>query len=225
MPTAVLYDVHGNLPALEAVLADARSAGARRWLLGGDLVAFVGWPRECLAALRALDDATWIRGNTERWLLDRSDAPDPMGDAAQACRDALGEDDTKALFELPETHRDGRTLFCHASPRSDMASFAPEPQEGDADLLAGAGDARRIVFGHTHLQFEREAEGGAHLVNPGSVGIPLDGDRRAAYALFHDDGTVELRRVGYDHAAAVASLAGDEPWKAVVRGRLERAAF
>jgi predicted phosphodiesterase len=224
MPTGVLYDVHGNLPALEAVLDDAWAAGVRRWVLGGDLVAFGGWPRECLAALRELDDAVWIRGNTERWLLEPDDAPEPMDSAARACRGALDPGDVQELHGLPETHRAGDTLFCHASPRSDMASFLPEPQEGDADLLAGAGDARRLVFGHTHLQFRREAEGGALLVNPGSVGIPLDGDHRAAYAIFGDDGDIDLRRIDYDHAAAVAALAGDEPWKAVVRGRLERAA-
>lgn len=222
MPTAVLYDVHGNLPALEAVLADAHAAGASRWVLGGDLVAFGGWPRECLAALRELGPAVWIRGNTERWLVERDDAPAPMDAAAAACAEALGDDEVRTLYALAETHREGETLFCHASPRSDMASFAAEPQEGDADLLAGAGDARRIVFGHTHVQFRREAEGGALLVNPGSVGIPLDGDPRAAYALFDED-EVELRRVDYDQAAALDGLAGDEPWKDVVRGRLERA--
>lgn len=225
MPTALLYDVHGNLPALEAVLEDARAAGADRWLLGGDLVAFGGWPRECLEALRALPDAVWIRGNTERWLVEREDAPAPMDEAARWTAGQLGPDDVAALFGLPETHREGDTLFCHASPRSDMASFLPEAQEGDADLLAGAGDARRVVFGHTHLQFLREAEGGAVLLNPGSVGIPLDGDPRAAYALLGDDGEPELRRVAYDQAAALEGLAGDEPWREVVRGRVERAAI
>ncbi len=225
MTTALLYDVHGNLPALDAVLADARGAGATRWVLGGDLVAFGGWPRECLGALRALEGAAWIRGNTERWLVDRHDTGAPMDAAAQACADALGEEDVQALFALPATHRDGDTLFCHASPRSDMVSFAPEAAANDAELLDGADGARRVVFGHTHVQFERDVHGGAQLVNPGSVGMPLDGDHRAAYALVGEDGTVELRRVAYDHAAAVAALAGDEEWKAVVRGRLERAAL
>ncbi|HYF27842.1 MAG TPA: metallophosphoesterase family protein [Baekduia sp.] len=223
MPTALLYDVHGNLPALEAVLADAREEAADRWVLGGDLVAFGAWPRECLAALRDLPGAIWIRGNTERWLSDRHDTPEPMDQAALACRAALGDADADALFRLPGTATVGETLYCHASPDSDMASFLPQAQDGDAALL-GDLDADRVVFGHTHLQFRRGGPRGVELVNPGSVGMPLDGDHRAAYALVHDDGDLELRRVDYDRDAAVAGLDGPDPWREVVQGRLRRAA-
>ena len=90
---ALVYDIHGNLPALEAVLDDARARGADAWLLGGDVAAFGAWPAETVARLRELDGATWIRGNTERWLADRSDLPadQPMHAAALACRAALGD--------------------------------------------------------------------------------------------------------------------------------------
>ncbi|WP_205699116.1 metallophosphoesterase [Conexibacter sp. SYSU D00693] len=227
MPTGVLYDIHGNLPALEAALDDARAAGASRWLLGGDLVAFGAWPRECLAALDALEDAVWIRGNTERWLADRSDLPDPT--MVEATAELLEDHEVQRLVALPGTHRTGDTLFCHASPTSDMASFAPEPAEGDADLLRGVDDARRLVFGHTHVQFSRtEPESGIELVNPGSVGMPCDGDHRAAYALVADDGTLELRRVAYDHQAAIAALEerfAPAPWRDTVRRRLAEARF
>jgi diadenosine tetraphosphatase ApaH/serine/threonine PP2A family protein phosphatase len=229
---ALLYDIHGNLPALEAVLGDARARGADRWLLGGDMAPFGAWPAETVALLQRLDDATWIRGHTERWLVDRHDLPDddPMATAAMRCREALGDDLADELGAVPERALLGDdTVAWHASPVSDMRSFAPEADGGDAELLAGVSGGR-VVFGHTHRQFRRDARtpGGApvELVNPGSVGIPLDGDHRAAYALLHPGGDVELRRVAYDHAAAAQALRGrygDEPWVEIVSGRIERA--
>jgi diadenosine tetraphosphatase ApaH/serine/threonine PP2A family protein phosphatase len=109
------------------------------------------------------------------------------------------------LAALPTTLSIDGILFSHASPESDMRSFLPQPAEDEDELLQTADGARRLVFGHTHLQFRRETAGGVELVNPGSVGLPFDGDVRAAYALLHDDGSIELRRVEYDfeHAAAV----------------------
>ena len=75
----LLYDIHGNVPALDAVLADAGRAGVDRWLLGGDYGTPSPWPLETLARLRELDDATWIRGNGERWLREPpADRPEVM---------------------------------------------------------------------------------------------------------------------------------------------------
>jgi diadenosine tetraphosphatase ApaH/serine/threonine PP2A family protein phosphatase len=85
---------------------------------------------------------------------------------------------------------------CHASPHDDMLTFMPEPTEGDHELLAHS-QAGVVIFGHSHLQFSREADGRL-LVNPGSVGLPFDGDRRAAYALWSGGRDFELRRVAYD---------------------------
>ena len=113
----------------------------------------------------------------------------------------------------------------HASPVSDLRSFAPEPADDEAELLDGTTHPR-LVFGHTHVQFRRpSAVADLELVNPGSVGMPLDGDPRAAYALIHPDRTLELRRVAYDTAAAVAALRdtfGAKPWVEMITGRLER---
>lgn len=198
---ALIYDVHGNLPALEAVLADSP---ADRYLLGGDYAAFGGWPRETVERLQQLENAVWIRGNTERWLADDSELPGdaPQRPALEAARAALGE----AAVGWLSTLREGVTLaegvFCHASPLNDMESFAVEQQDGEERLLGGAKGAR-VVFGHTHVQFTRTRADGIELVNPGSVGIPLDGDPRAAYALIGNQG-VELRRVAYDPEAAAA---------------------
>jgi diadenosine tetraphosphatase ApaH/serine/threonine PP2A family protein phosphatase len=214
---ALLYDVHGNLPALEAVLSDCP---AERFLLGGDYAVAGGWPRETVERLDELE-GEWIRGNTERWLVDASDLPEPMVEVVARAREALGDELVERLVALPETVSGDGVLYCHASPGSDMTSFAPEAAESDQELLRGV-DERRVVFGHTHVQFAREA-GGTELVNPGSVGLPFDGDHRAAYALVHDDGRIELRRVEYDwrpSADAARERAGDLPAR-----RLEQASF
>jgi diadenosine tetraphosphatase ApaH/serine/threonine PP2A family protein phosphatase len=90
----------------------------------------------------------------------------------------------------------------------------PEAGEDDDELIAGATE-RRIVFGHTHLAFRRVITDGVELINPGSVGFPFDGDRRAAYALLHDDGSVEHRRVAYDVSSSTRPLSerfGDAAW-------------
>src|SRR5439155_17153293 len=118
------------------------------------------------------------------------------------------------------------TLYCHGSPVSDVRSFFPQPGPDDEELLAGVAE-RRLVFGHTHLQFSRTVEGGTELVNPGSVGMPMDGDQRAAYALVGDDGALDLRRVAYDHEASAAAVrerlgeAGELPARRIERARFD----
>jgi diadenosine tetraphosphatase ApaH/serine/threonine PP2A family protein phosphatase len=223
---AVLYDVHGNLPALEAVIADAEAAGADGWILGGDYALFGGWPRETVERLRALGRASWIRGNGERWTADPGAAPDNpvVPGAVAAARAALGAETVDDLASLPFSLPCEGLLVCHASPLSDVRSFAPEDGGEDDELLAGA-DARRLLFGHTHVPFARTTAGGVELFNPGSVGMPFDGDPRAAYALLDDDGRLAHRRVAYDHAASAARVrAIGEPWSDVVARRIERSA-
>jgi diadenosine tetraphosphatase ApaH/serine/threonine PP2A family protein phosphatase len=224
----VLYDIHGNLPALDAVLADADGEGAQRFILGGDYALFGPWPAETVARLRELD-ATWIRGNGERWTAEPGDAPedDVVQGAITACREALGETDVAELGGLPETLVREQALFCHASPLSDVRSFMPTPDDDEAELLDEVFEPR-LVFGHTHLPFRRiSAHGGIELVNPGSVGMPFDGDTRAAYALIHPDRRVEHRRVPYDHAASAQAVRDrfEGDWTETVAGRIERASF
>ncbi len=224
---AVLYDIHGNLSALETVLADAVAAGADEFCLGGDYALFGPWPEETLARLEQIPAATAIRGNVDRWTAHPDDLPDDdvLRRAVADCRDAIGPAAAEELGALPEQVVIGGTRYCHASPASDMSSFLPEPAASDDELLAGAGE-RRIVFGHTHLQFRRLREDGIELVNPGSVGLPLDGDHRAAYALVLDDGSLALRRVLYDHeasAAAVVERFGDVAWATRSARRLREA--
>jgi diadenosine tetraphosphatase ApaH/serine/threonine PP2A family protein phosphatase len=225
---ALVFDVHGNLPALEAVLDDARAAGAQRYLLGGDYAVFGGWQPETVTSLRELEEATWIRGNVDRWAAeDGVPGGEPADSGVLACRDLLDAETIAQLGALPESADLGEgTRAWHASPKSDLRSFSPEPADDEDELLEGVVD-RRLVFGHFHVAFERVAAGGIELVAPGSVGIPTDGDHRAAWALLHDDGRVERRRVAYDHAASAArvrEVADGAPWGDVIARRIERAA-
>jgi diadenosine tetraphosphatase ApaH/serine/threonine PP2A family protein phosphatase len=225
---ALLFDIHGNLPALEAVLDDARAAGAGRYLLGGDYAVFGGWQPETVARLRELQDATWIRGNVDRWAAGEVPDGEPAGSGVLACRELLDPDTIAELGALPESADVGHgTRAWHASPKTDLVSFWPEPGKDERALLEGVTD-RRIVFGHYHVAFERVGAHGVELVAPGSVGMPLDGDHRAAWALMHDDGRIERRRVAYDHAASAArvrEVAGGAAWGDVIAGRIERAAM
>jgi predicted phosphodiesterase len=205
----VLYDIHGNLPALERVLAEADELANDRWLLGGDYGTPSPWPMETLARLRELPNATWIRGNGERWLFEPpTDRPEVM-DVYDLFSGQIPEDEARKLYELPPQAELDGILYVHGSPLSDVESFPPEPSEDDARMLAGVHD-RTIVFGHSHQQFRRPGPNGADLVNPGSVGMPLDGDVRSAWATW--DGDFEFRRTEYDverAAAGYRSLGGD----------------
>jgi diadenosine tetraphosphatase ApaH/serine/threonine PP2A family protein phosphatase len=207
----VLYDIHGNVPALDEVLADAETVGVERWLLGGDYGTPSPWPLETLARLRELANATWIRGNGERWLREPPlDRPEVAETYERFCGQ-VSEEEVDTLYALPPQAEIDGVLYVHGSPLSDVESFAPEPQDGDERLLDGVQD-RTVVFGHSHQQFMRPGPEGTTLVNPGSVGMPLDGDRRAAWAVSPGPGAFEFRRCEYDveHAAEAYRQMGGE---------------
>jgi predicted phosphodiesterase len=223
---AVLYDVHGNLGALDAVIEDARAAGANRWVLGGDYALFGAWQAESVSRLRELEPATWIRGNVDRWASgDVPEGESHLQAAVEDTRAALGDALADELGRLPGEAEVAGARFVHASPVSDMRAFAPQPSDEDAELLDGTTHPR-VVFGHIHIQFRRPAAvGDIELVNPGSVGIPLDGDPRAAYALIDPDTReLELRRVEYDTQATIDRLRatyGEREWAPTILRRLE----
>ncbi|MGH3115753.1 MAG: metallophosphoesterase family protein [Gaiellales bacterium] len=205
---AILYDIHGNTDALDPVLVAAEEAGADRYLLGGDYGTPSPAPRQTLERLRSLPNATWIRGNGERWLREPPDIPE-VREAYERVPGTVSEEEIEWLYGLPERAELDGILYVHGSPLSDVDSFAPEPQDGEERLLAGVRD-RTIVFGHSHQQFRRPGPDGTDLVNPGSVGMPLDGDVWAAWATW--DGDFEFRRTEYDverAAAAYRALGGD----------------
>jgi putative phosphoesterase len=199
---AALYDVHGNLPALEAVLAEVAGERPELVVVGGDLV--VGpMPRPSLEALLELGDRVlFIRGNTDRAVL--KPIEDGWRERYLWVRDQLTEEQVAAIAEWPETavvevEGLGPTLFCHGSPRSDEEILTrATPPERLRPILAGIEEAV-VVCGHTHVQFDRTWEG-KRLVNAGSVGMPYEGRPGAHWALLGPD--VELRRTSYDFEEA-----------------------
>ena len=206
----VLYDIHGNLPALDQVLPEAEAEGVDRWLLGGDYGTPSPWPLETLDRLRKLENTTWIRGNGERWLREPpADRPEVM-EVYHLFTGGLADDVVEWLYNLPPQAELDGILYVHGSPVSDVESFAPEPQPGEESMLMDVRD-RLVVFGHSHQQFRRPGPYGTELLNPGSVGMPLDGDRRAAWAVRTDDGEFHFRRTEYDveRAAAAYRRMGD----------------
>jgi predicted phosphodiesterase len=224
---ALLYDVHGNLAALEAVLAEAGQVGAAAYVLGGDYAAFGPWPRETAELLETLPAVVVrIRGNGERWLREEPEVPESARElvttAIAAARRELGPELVERLYTLPERTELEGILVCHGSPLSDVDSFAPDPQSGEDRLLAGEA-GRTILFGHSHQQFRRPGPNGTLLVNPGSVGAPLDGDPRAAWALL-GEGEIELRRTEYDVERAVAQMRSHGAWADPIADRIEHGA-
>src|SRR5881392_3121084 len=215
---AVLYDIHGNLVALDEVLRDAQRAGADTYLLGGDFGAGSPWALETVERLRGLPNTTWIRGNGERWLREPPlDRPD-VAQALAAMDSGLGTEEGWLYSLQTQVELDG-VLYTHGSPLSDVDSFPSEPGDEDKRLLNGVRDTT-VVFGHSHLQFQRPGPNGTTLINPGSAGMPLDGDVRAAYALRHDDGEFDLRRVEYDLERAARAWEKLSGWGKLVAQRI-----
>ena len=201
--------MHGNLPALEAVLEDVRRLRCDLVVIGGDF-ATGPMPGATIELLRSLgDQALFIRGNSERELVGWYDGERPELDASiegtlrwsaeQITRDqrdflaGLPEDVTVAIDGL------GAVFFCHATPRSDaeiVTTATPDPAFEGA--FAGVQE-RLVVCGHTHMQFDRVA-GATRVVNAGSVGMPYEGLPGAFWALLGPE--VSLRRADYDFGRA-----------------------
>ena len=221
MRVAAIYDIHGNLPALDAVLAAIEPEGPDLIVVGGD-VAAGPLPAATIARLMDLGPrARFVRGNADRELVAAFDGapPDPRlppiaraqiawaaGQLDRAARDFL------AGFTPPITlpiDGIGDTLFCHGSPRDeDEIITAITPEERLGRIVAGVG-AALVVCGHTHMQFDRRS-GATRVVNAGSVGMPYG--EPGAYWLMLGPG-VALRREDYDLDAAAGRIrAGGFPW-------------
>jgi putative phosphoesterase len=188
---AALYDIHGNLPALEAVLAEVEREGVDAIVVGGDIVAGPPQPREAVELVRSLPSAHAIRGNADRLFDDEF-----AGDEGLAwLLERLDGEQARWLAGLPFSVVLGDTLYVHATPVDDTTIVTElTTDEKLAGLLAGV-EQRRVVAGHTHMQLERRV-GETLFVNAGSVGRPYEG-RTGAYWAILDDG-VELRRTEYD---------------------------
>lgn len=208
MRVAVISDVHGNLPALEAALADAERAEPDLIVFGGDLV----WgpvPRETLERAMAVPDALFVRGDADRDVVEAVkpivDPDDPSEEVSHWCAEQLTEEQIEFLIGQPETlsldvDGLGPTLFCHGSPRSDRDRITVGSADGKVLAWLDGVEQRVVVCGHTHAQFDRFF-GAWRVLNPGGCGLQF-GPQGATWALLGPD--VELRLAGYDAEAAAA---------------------
>jgi predicted phosphodiesterase len=209
MRVAVLADIHGNLPALRAVLADVESEQADALVIAGDVV---GGPlvRESLELLSARPEAVhWISGNSEREAVAVYDgAPasdDPAGRAASWSARALDFSWRDRLASWPITCSVDGVRFCHGSPRRDDEILtAASPDDVLADALAGVAESL-VVGGHTHRQLIRDVRAGLTYANAGSVGLPYEG-HPGAFWMMVIDGVPGLHETTYDLDAAVREL-------------------
>jgi predicted phosphodiesterase len=204
-----LYDIHANVEALDAVLADPRAAQCDAVVVGGDVVPGP-FARATLARLDSLRVAVhWIRGNGEREVNDAIGAPAPASEDLAARTAAitaaeLDDERVRALGELALTVTLDGVLFCHASPRCDDEMLTRlSTAERWAQALAGV-TAGLVVAGHTHQQDDRVV-GHVRFVNAGSVGLPYEGDGAARW-LWIVDGDPQLRHTAYDAARAGARM-------------------
>jgi putative phosphoesterase len=213
MRVAALYDIHGNLPALEAVLDEIRLERVDLVVIGGDVVPGP-MPRETLTHLLNLArPMRFIRGNGDREVLasmrgvESATVPEQFRDAIRWNAGQLRPEDERTLASWPLTLQIripelGEVLFCHATPRSDAEIFTSRtPDDRVLPLLAEV-DAPLVVCGHTHMQFDRIV-GSTRVVNAGSVGMPFG--EPAAYWLMVGP-AVELRRTSYDLGKAAERI-------------------
>jgi len=204
MRVAAIYDIHGNLPALEAVLHDIRAAAVDLIVVGGDVLPGP-MPVEALGCLLDVDiPMQLIRGNGDRMVLasmrdpESPEVPAPVRDIIGWNAEQLRPEHERLIAAWPETLRVeipglGPVLFCHATPRNDTEVFTRLTSE-DRLLAVFQGLDPLVVCGHTHMQFDRTI-GGARVVNAGSVGMPFE-EPGAYWLLLGPD--VELRRTSYD---------------------------
>ena len=244
---AALSDVHGNIVALEAVLADIAREKPDRIVVAGDLVLNGPEPVAVIDVLRnlAAEGAAVIAGNTDvavadfdyaaafPWMTDG--VPDAIVDAAEWAHEALGEERVDWLRGLPAERRmraedDTLVLVCHASPGSQTAGSDQNLDPSVTIERVARTDARVIVCGHTHMPEVRDL-GWKVIVNDGSAGYVFDGDPTASWALIDIDAgevTAEIRRTDFDtlgvaNAISARGLAGDVYRAATVRtGKLVR---
>jgi predicted phosphodiesterase len=212
MRVAALYDIHGNLPALEAVLHDLRRQGVDRIVVGGDVVP---GPMSSEALDRVLDlgvPTDFIRGNGElAALAERAGAPsgvpEPHRDVVRWSGESLTPQQSEAIAAWPRTvllriPPLGDVLFCHATPRNENEIFTKLTREERLLEIFRGLDVTMVVCGHTHMQFDIVA-GGVRVVNAGSVGMPF-GAPGADWLLLGPG--IDLRHTDYDLEAAAGRI-------------------
>jgi putative phosphoesterase len=213
MRVAALYDIHGNLPALEAVLGEVRESRVDLVVSGGDVVPGP-MPREVLASLLNFEiPVQFIHGNGDREVLAvRAGAttgrfPEGLRATMQWCANQIDDESAGVMSGWPPTiplsTPTGLTLFCHATPRNDIELFTRATAEERLLPIFAPAQADTVVCGHSHMQFDRWV-GRTRVVNAGSVGMPFQ-TPPGAYWLLLGPG-VELRYTPYDLEAAAERI-------------------
>ncbi len=225
---AVISDIHGNLWALEAVLAELDRLGPVQVVVGGDLAFGGPKPAECVALIRRRGYPA-IRGNTDEWITQN---PPTVTDGITWCAAQLSGEDRRFVADLSFLWRleteGGDLIVVHATPWSISDVVREEAPASTVSRVFSEASAAAVVFGHIHTPFVREFPEGL-LVNSGSVGLPFDGDWRASFALLERAGgrwTAAIRRIRYDRDAALdAAAASDNPESKRWMKRLIAASF
>ena len=208
MRVAALYDIHGNLPALEAVLEEVRELKIDGIVVGGDVLPGP-MPRETVDCLLQLDvPVQFIHGNGDREVLarmrggDNASIPAQFRETIRWTAEQLGAEHERLVASWPATLSMNNVLFCHATPRNDIEIFTRlTPDAPLLPVFENAGSSL-VVCGHTHMQFDRTI-GSVRVVNAGSVGMPF-GNPGAYWLLLGPD--VELRKTTYDLEAAAERI-------------------
>jgi putative phosphoesterase len=219
MRVAVLSDIHGNLTAFEAVLADMRQCSPDLVLHGGDLADGGSSPIEIVDRLRSLG---WqgVMGNTDEMLVEpnsledfasQSSAPPALWAAvrqiASATRDMLGEERLAWMRELPRVKTQEGFALVHATPQSCWRAPAVEATDAELETIYGPLGQPIVAFGHTHRPSIRSIAGHPELlINTGSIGLSYDGDPRASYLIL-EESTPTIRRVEYNIEKELKALA------------------
>ncbi|PYX13039.1 MAG: phosphoesterase [Acidobacteria bacterium] len=213
MRVAAIYDIHANLPALEAVLQDIRQAGVDQVVVGGDVLPGP-MPNETMACLLNLDvPVRFIQGNGDRVVLaqmrgtESSEVPEQFREGVRWVAGQLHPEHERLLAGWPKTCRVeirglGEALFCHATPRNDTEMFTRLTREDRLLPVFEGLNVPVVVCGHTHMQFDRMI-GRTRVLNAGSVGMPF-GEPGAYWLLLGPD--IQLRHTPYDLAKAAGRI-------------------
>jgi predicted phosphodiesterase len=227
MQIAMISDVHGNLHAFDAVLADLDASGPFDEIIyGGDLVFNGALPSECVDRLRERGYRA-VRGNTDEFVAEMARSGNyhtSVTDDVQRHTPALQSLDRWAIERLSPDQIDylagwplridldgpdgARLTICHATPWSAHETVFPDASNETANKMLESADSSAVAYGHIHVQYRRDV-GTRLLCSVGSIGAPFDGDPRAAYAVLSNSGqgwSVEFRRTAYDTDAAAATL-------------------
>jgi putative phosphoesterase len=201
MRVAALYDIHGNLPALEAVVAEVEREGVDAIVVGGDIASGPPQPREVVELVRSLPNAHCIPGNADRLRDGEHEGDEGLAWLLQQ----LDDEHVEWLVSLPFSAVLDDTLYVHATPVDDMTVVTDATTDEKLAGLLAEVEQPRVVAGHTHMQLERRVEEKL-FVNAGSIGWPYEG-RTGSYWALLDDG-VDLRRTEYDLERAAELVRG-----------------